>query len=111
MPAGGDARPGEAIDWALIPPRPRARFWTICLFILGKGERTGGAGHLVPATTERGTEGGGSRAAREFRERPVRGKDDRATCNYSHWASGVGGRGALAVVRRGVPASDRVVVS
>ncbi|MBW4092370.1 MAG: hypothetical protein HIU82_14870 [Proteobacteria bacterium] len=57
MPAADDMQPGEPIDWALIPPRPRAAFWTICLFILGKGERTGGAGHLVPATTERGTAG------------------------------------------------------
>jgi hypothetical protein len=57
MPAVGDVQPGEAIDWALIPPRPRTAFWTICLFILGKGERTDGAGHLLPATTERGTAG------------------------------------------------------
>ena len=39
------------------PPRPRTAFWTICLFILGKGEPTDGAGHLVPATTARGTAG------------------------------------------------------
>jgi len=57
MPAAGDVQPGEAIDWALIPPRPRTAFWTICLFILGKGKRTDGAGHLLPATTERGTAG------------------------------------------------------
>jgi hypothetical protein len=57
MPAVSDVQPDEAIDWALIPPRPRTAFWTICLFILGKGERTDGAGHLVPATTERGTAG------------------------------------------------------
>ena len=56
-PMEDEAPPGEAIDWALIPPRPRAAFWTICLFILGKGERTDGAGHLVPATTQRGTAG------------------------------------------------------
>ena len=37
----------KTIDWALISPRPRTAFWTICLFILGKGERTDGAGHLV----------------------------------------------------------------
>jgi hypothetical protein len=57
MPAASDVQPGEAIDWALISPRPRTAFWTICLFILGKGERTDGAGHLVLATTERGTAG------------------------------------------------------
>jgi len=57
MPAAGDVHPGEAIDWALIPPRPRTAFWTICLFVLGKGERTDGAGYLAPATTERGTAG------------------------------------------------------
>ena len=56
MPASG-LESGEAIDWALIPPRPRTAFWTICLFILGKGERTDGAGHLVPTTTVRGTAG------------------------------------------------------
>jgi hypothetical protein len=55
--SAGEARPEEALDWALIPPRPRSAFWTICLFILGKGERTDGAGHLAPATTERGTAG------------------------------------------------------
>jgi hypothetical protein len=59
MPAAGDAWTGETIDWALIPPRPRTAFWTIGLFILGKGERTQRAGHLVPATTKRGTADGG----------------------------------------------------
>jgi hypothetical protein len=59
MPVAGDVQPGEAINWALIPPRPRSAFWTICLFVLGKGERTQGAGHLVPATTGRGTRDGG----------------------------------------------------
>ncbi len=57
MPAVSDVQPAEAIDWASIPPRPRTAFWTICLFILGKGERTDGTGHLVPATTERGAAG------------------------------------------------------
>ena len=57
MLAADDVQAGDAIDWALIPPRPRTAFWTICLFVLGKGERTDGAGHLVPATTERGTPG------------------------------------------------------
>ena len=44
MLAADDVQSGEPIDWALIPPRPRTAFWTICLFILGKGERTDGAG-------------------------------------------------------------------
>jgi len=57
MPSSGEERTGETIDRVMIPPRPRTAFWTICLFVLGKGERTDGAGHLVPATTERGTPG------------------------------------------------------
>ena len=56
-PATADVQLDGALDWALIPPRPRTAFWTICLFILGKGEPTDGAGHLVPATTVRGTAG------------------------------------------------------
>lgn len=54
---GGLAQNGEAVAWALIPPRPRSAFWGICLFILGKTERTDGSGHLLPVTTERGTPG------------------------------------------------------
>jgi len=57
VPTTGDAVPGEVMDWALIPPRPRTAFWTICLFVLGKGEPTDGTGHLVPTTTDRGTPG------------------------------------------------------
>ena len=57
MRAATDVPLDGAIDWALIPPRPRTAFWTICLFILGKGGQTDGAGHLVPATTARGTAG------------------------------------------------------
>ena len=77
MPSPGDAQPDEAIDWALIPPRPRSTFWTICLFILGKGERTEGAGHLVPAPTERGTQGwrlicvGGTLEHKSFGDRTI----------------------------------------
>jgi hypothetical protein len=48
MPATGGLQSGEAIDRALIPPRPRTAFWTICLFILGKGERKEGPGILCP---------------------------------------------------------------
>ena len=29
-------RSAEAIEWILIPPRPRDAFWTICLFALGR---------------------------------------------------------------------------
>jgi hypothetical protein len=46
-----------ALEWALIPPRPRAAFWSICLFILGRGDQPVGNGYLVPAVTERGTAG------------------------------------------------------
>lgn len=57
MPSASEVGTAELIDWALIPPRPRIAFWSICLFILGRGERTDGDGHLVPAITERGTAG------------------------------------------------------
>lgn len=46
-----------AIEWALIPPRPRNAFWSICLFICGRGDATGSGGYLVPVTTVRGTAG------------------------------------------------------
>ena len=45
------------VEWALIPPRPRGAFWTICLFILSRGDRPASGGQLVPAVTERGTIG------------------------------------------------------
>ncbi|PWJ88224.1 hypothetical protein C8D77_112120 [Mesorhizobium loti] len=45
------------IEWALIPPRPRDAFWTICLFTLSRGDRPASSGRLVPAITERGTPG------------------------------------------------------
>jgi hypothetical protein len=47
----------EALEWALIPPRPRTAFWDICLFALGRGDTSDEAAYLVPATTERGTPG------------------------------------------------------
>lgn len=75
MPAAGDVRPGKTMDWALIPPRPRSAFWTICLFILGKGERTKGAGHLVAATTERTTAGWRQTLpSGNFEKKPLGGK-------------------------------------
>jgi hypothetical protein len=66
-----DPLPGEAIEWVLIPPRPRAAFWTICLFILGKGEQRAGEGHLAPTITERGTPGWKlTIPAGDFRDKP-----------------------------------------
>lgn len=57
MPSSGEVRTAKTIDWALILPRPRTALWTICLFVLGRGERTDGEGHLVRASTERETAG------------------------------------------------------
>ncbi|MCR5860121.1 MULTISPECIES: hypothetical protein [Hyphomicrobiales] len=62
---GGENRPAPIIeypdngpmDWALIPPRPRNAFWSICLFTLSRGDRPARGGRLVPAITERGTSG------------------------------------------------------
>ncbi len=45
------------IDWALIPPRPKVAFWSICLFTLSRRDRPASGGQLVPAVTERGTAG------------------------------------------------------
>lgn len=45
------------IEWALIPPRPRDAFWSICLFTLSRGDRPASGGRLIPAITERGTPG------------------------------------------------------
>lgn len=45
------------LEWALIPPRPRDAFWTICLFTLSRGDGPASGGRLVPAITERGTPG------------------------------------------------------
>jgi len=47
----------EPIEWALIPPRPRDAFWTICLFCVGREEHSKGAARLIPALTARGTPG------------------------------------------------------
>jgi hypothetical protein len=46
-----------AIEWALIPPRPRNAFWSICLFICGRGDLPGSGGYLIPSMTNRGTPG------------------------------------------------------
>jgi hypothetical protein len=63
--SGGPASPVTAIgqadigpvEWALIPPRSRSAFWTICLFVLARDDRPALGGHLVPAITTRGTAG------------------------------------------------------
>jgi hypothetical protein len=53
--SGADAV--EALQWALIPPRPRTAFWDICLFAIGRGDTPEDAAHLIPTLTERGTPG------------------------------------------------------
>jgi hypothetical protein len=45
------------VEWAMIPPRPREGFWSICLTILGADASQSRDGHLAPAITERGTPG------------------------------------------------------
>ena len=45
------------LEWAMIPPRPRDAFWSICLFFLGREADDTRNGHLEPALTERGTPG------------------------------------------------------
>jgi hypothetical protein len=45
------------VEWALIPPRPRDAFWSICLFMLGRDGNRSPDGYLAPAVTERGTPG------------------------------------------------------
>ena len=47
----------EPIEWALIPPRPRDAFWTICLFCIGRKEHPKGEAKLTSAVTTRGTPG------------------------------------------------------
>ena len=37
-----------AIEWALIPPRPRNAFWSICLFICGRPDLRACGGYLLP---------------------------------------------------------------
>lgn len=74
-PFDNEGHPGKETEWALIPPRPRAAFWTICLFTIGKGERRAGEGHLSPAITGRGTPGWKlTLPARDFRDKPFREK-------------------------------------
>jgi hypothetical protein len=46
-----------ALDWVMIPPRPRTAFWTLCLFALGREKQEERSGHLVPVLTERFTPG------------------------------------------------------
>ncbi len=59
----GDAPSSSAVhqdgpvEWALIPPRPRTVFWTICLFDLGPAMEHDNGLELVATTTSRGTLG------------------------------------------------------
>lgn len=46
-----------ALEWVLIPPRPRSAFWTVCRFALGRQGEPECGGHLVLMITERGTQG------------------------------------------------------
>ena len=46
---------GGAIDWELIPPRPREAFWRVCFPILGDSEQSERSGHLVATLTDRRT--------------------------------------------------------
>jgi hypothetical protein len=49
---------GTAVEWDLIPPRPRDAFWRCCQFILGdKPEERDPDGHLVASWTIRNTPG------------------------------------------------------
>lgn len=48
LPGTSSIQAGEAMDWALIPPRPRTAFWTLCLFILGKASRGTTRGIFCP---------------------------------------------------------------
>jgi hypothetical protein len=46
------------LEWALIPPRPRTAFWSICLFALGRqADRPETGAHLARTITGRGTPG------------------------------------------------------
>jgi hypothetical protein len=54
VPEQSDTGP---VEWALIPPRPRDAFWSICLSILGSEASQSRGGQLAPAVTERGTPG------------------------------------------------------
>ena len=58
-PAQATAPPAEnePVEWALIPPRPRDSFWTICRFCLGRREDPKSGAKLIPALTERGSPG------------------------------------------------------
>jgi hypothetical protein len=56
LPEGLDD-PNKAIDWELIPPRPRQAFWRICLAILGDKDCPARPGYFEPARTERETPG------------------------------------------------------
>ena len=52
-------RSAEAVEWILIPPRPRDAFWTICLFALGRETPVteNASGHLVAVQRPSGRPG------------------------------------------------------
>ena len=45
------------MKWAMIPPRPRNAFWSICLFIYGQKADDKREGYLVPDLTKKATPG------------------------------------------------------
>lgn len=55
--SGPEQSDTDPVEWALIPPRPREGFWSICLAFLGGDGSRSRDGHLAPAITERGTPG------------------------------------------------------
>ena len=65
-------------EWAMIPPRPRTAFWSICLFCRGRGDRPDGGGYRVPETTERGMPGWRLVA---FNDRVLRDNQNHACCD------------------------------
>jgi hypothetical protein len=56
-PGTGPHVENQPIEWALIPPRPRDAFWSICLFCIGRKEHPKGEAKLIAALTGRGTPG------------------------------------------------------
>jgi hypothetical protein len=53
--AAVEAPNSDAMNWTLIPPRPRSTFWSICLAALGRAGRTETPSYLESAPTRRGT--------------------------------------------------------
>lgn len=68
VPEQSDTGP---VEWALIPPRPREAFWSLCLSIMGSDGHQVRDGHLASAVTERGTPGWAIVTARRGPDRVV----------------------------------------